>query len=137
MNLWPVEHFFEHICHHFWVGLLFHLLHPPKSDDKYAQKLVRGSSFRSDFIQNPYFKSTFQPMYICKCASTFTIFLKIFNPTGAFSTLFFDTFSRISCKFCVIWEIITYVVNWTLAPVTDKIIKSSLETKVYVPKPAF
>ena len=22
MNLWPVEHFFEGICHHFWVGLL-------------------------------------------------------------------------------------------------------------------
>ena len=35
------------------------LLHPPKSDDKYAQKsvqLVRGSSFRSDFLQNPYFR---------------------------------------------------------------------------------
>ena len=32
---------------------------PPKSDDKYAQKsvqLVRGSSFRSDFLQNPYFR---------------------------------------------------------------------------------
>ena len=31
---------------------------PPKSDDKYAQKsvqLVRGSAFRSDFLQNPYF----------------------------------------------------------------------------------
>ena len=31
---------------------------PLKSDDKYAQKsvqLVRGSSFRSDFLQNPYF----------------------------------------------------------------------------------
>ena len=41
MNLWPVEHIFER-----------------KSDDKYAQKsvqLVRGSSFRSDFLQNPYF----------------------------------------------------------------------------------
>ena len=28
MKLWPVEYFFEHICHHFWVGLLllqFHL----------------------------------------------------------------------------------------------------------------
>ena len=40
--------------HHFWVGLL---LHPLKSDDKYAQKsvqLVRGSSFRSDFLQNSY-----------------------------------------------------------------------------------
>jgi hypothetical protein len=24
MNLWPVEHFFEHICHHFWVGSLLH-----------------------------------------------------------------------------------------------------------------
>ena len=38
------------------VGLL---LHPPEKDDKYAQKsvqLVRGSSFRSDFLQNPHFK---------------------------------------------------------------------------------
>ena len=32
---------------------------PPKIDDKYAQKsvqLVRGSSFRSDFLQNPFHK---------------------------------------------------------------------------------
>ena len=32
---------------------------PLKSDDKYGQKsvqLVRGSFFRSDFLQNPYFK---------------------------------------------------------------------------------
>ena len=43
MNLWPVEHFFEHICHHFWVGLLLHLLHLPKSDDKYAQKMFNWS----------------------------------------------------------------------------------------------
>ena len=47
MNLLPVEHFFEHICHHFWVGLLLHLvgllLHPPKSDDKYAQKVFNWS----------------------------------------------------------------------------------------------
>ena len=30
MNLWPVEPFFEHICHLFWVSLLLHslLLHP-------------------------------------------------------------------------------------------------------------
>ena len=54
MNLWPVEHFFEHICHHFWVGLLLHLLHTPKSDDKYAQKRVQP--VRSDFLQNPYFR---------------------------------------------------------------------------------
>ena len=55
MNLWEVEHFFEHICHDFLVGLLLHL---SKSDDKYAQKsvqLVRGSAFWSDFLQNPYF----------------------------------------------------------------------------------
>ena len=34
---------------------------PPRSDDKYAQKsvqLVRGSSFRSDFLQNPYINTT-------------------------------------------------------------------------------
>ena len=40
---------------YFWVGAT---ANPPKSDDKYAQKsvqLVRGSSFRSDFLQNPDF----------------------------------------------------------------------------------
>ena len=44
-----------HLCA---VGLM---LHPLKSDDKYAQnsvQLVRGLSFRSDFLQNPYFRHT-------------------------------------------------------------------------------
>ena len=53
MKLWAVEHCF----HHFWVGAT---ANPPKSDDKYAQKsvqLVRGSSFRSDFLQNPFFNN--------------------------------------------------------------------------------
>ena len=69
MNLWPVKHFFEHICHHFWVNLLLDpmdlLMHPPKSGDKYAQigvQLARGSSFWRDFLQNPYF-SWIQSMY--------------------------------------------------------------------------
>ena len=35
MNLWPVEHIFEHICHYFWVGLL---LHPTKSDKKMEKR---------------------------------------------------------------------------------------------------
>ena len=63
MTLWPVEHFFEQICHHFWVGATANPLgvtaNQPKSDDKYAQKsvqLVRGLSFRSDFLPNPYFR---------------------------------------------------------------------------------
>ena len=53
-NLWPVEHFFEHIC---LLG---------GCNSKHTQKwwqicsksvqLVRGSFFRSDFLQNPYFK---------------------------------------------------------------------------------
>jgi hypothetical protein len=43
MNPWPVEDFFDHICHHFWLGLLLHLLHSPKSDDKYAQKELNWS----------------------------------------------------------------------------------------------
>ena len=51
MNLW---HFFEHICHHFLVGLLLHLLHPPKSDDKYPQ-LTRGAFMKYDFLRNPHF----------------------------------------------------------------------------------
>ena len=38
MNLWPVEHFFEQICHHFWVGATGATANPPKKDDKYAQK---------------------------------------------------------------------------------------------------
>ena len=28
MNLWPVEHLFQHICHHFWVGLLGTIANP-------------------------------------------------------------------------------------------------------------
>ena len=60
MNLWPVEHFFEHIFHHFWVGLLLVCCctHPNVMTNmlkKELNKLVRGSSFRSDFLQNPYF----------------------------------------------------------------------------------
>ena len=60
MNLWPVEHFFEHIFHHFWVGLLLVCCctHPNVMTNmlkKESNKLVRGSSFRSDFLQNPYF----------------------------------------------------------------------------------
>ena len=63
MNLWPVEHFF-------WAYLSSVLggfavaggtANPPKSDDKYSQKsvqLVRGSSLRYDFLQNPYFNHT-------------------------------------------------------------------------------
>ena len=49
MNLWPVEHFFEHICHHFWVGLLL----PP----------VQWVGFYSDFLQNPYFKGLLPNIY--------------------------------------------------------------------------
>jgi hypothetical protein len=54
MNLWQVEHFFEHIWITFgWVCCCTH--------SKWWQicskkcKLVRVSSFRSDFLQNPYF----------------------------------------------------------------------------------
>ena len=42
-----------------WVGPSGATATSPKSDEKYAQKsvqLVRGSSFLSDFLQNPYFK---------------------------------------------------------------------------------
>ena len=49
MHLWPVEHFF----HHKRVPVV------PFCDEKRVQ-LVRGASFRSDFLQNPYFKFTFQ-----------------------------------------------------------------------------
>ena len=38
------------------------------SDDKYAQKsvqLVRGSSFRSDFLQNPYFRMAYFFYVVC------------------------------------------------------------------------
>jgi hypothetical protein len=58
MNLLPFEHFFQHICHHFWVGLLGAIAKIPKSDDKHVEKsvqLVRGSSFQNDLLQNPYF----------------------------------------------------------------------------------
>ena len=41
MNLCKVEHFFEYICHHSWVGATGATANPPKSDDKYAQKSVQ------------------------------------------------------------------------------------------------
>ena len=72
MNLCPVEHFFEHICHHFWMGATA----KPKSDDKYAQKsvqLVRGSSFRSDFLQNPYFSTNLLRTMIPNCRNKHAI----------------------------------------------------------------
>ena len=40
-------------------GKMGAIANQPKNDDKYAKKsvqLVRGSSFRSEFLQNPYFK---------------------------------------------------------------------------------
>ena len=58
MNLRPVEHFFQDICHHFWVGFLGTIANPPKSGDKYSEKsvrLARGSYFQNDLLQNPYF----------------------------------------------------------------------------------
>ena len=52
----------------------------PKSDDKYAQKsvqLVRGSPFRNDLLQNPYFKKSVIPEKMldsyCWIHSTFTV----------------------------------------------------------------
>ena len=57
MKLWPVEHFFQRICHHFWVGLLGAIANPPTSDDTYVEKslqLVRGSSLWNDLLQNPF-----------------------------------------------------------------------------------
>ena len=53
------------------------LLHPPKSDEKYAQKsvqLVRGSSFRNDFLQNPYFNSPFRSRFVYKLFLSVKIF---------------------------------------------------------------
>ena len=56
MNLWQVEHFFQHICHHFWVGLLGVIAKTPKSDDKHVEKSVQlVRSFQNDLLQNPYF----------------------------------------------------------------------------------
>ena len=38
------------------------IANPPKSDDKYVEKsvqLVKGSSFRNDLLQNPYFSQSY------------------------------------------------------------------------------
>ena len=43
MNLWPVEHFFQHICHHFWVGLLLHPANPPKRMTNMLKKVFKWS----------------------------------------------------------------------------------------------
>ena len=45
MNLWPVEHFFEHICHDFWVGLL---LHPPMTN--MLKKVFNGSEVHLSYF---------------------------------------------------------------------------------------
>ena len=53
MNLWPVEHFFKHICHHFWVCT------HPKVMTNMLKKVFNWSEVHlteSDFLQNPYFK---------------------------------------------------------------------------------
>ena len=56
MNLWTVEHFFPH----FRVPLV---LLVPQSEEKSVQ-LVRGSSFRSDFIKKSYFKHSNSFQYL-------------------------------------------------------------------------
>ena len=60
VNLWPVEHIFQHICHQFeFAGC------NSKPIQKWWQicwksvPLVKGSSFRNDLLQNPYFKRKF------------------------------------------------------------------------------
>ena len=44
----------EHICQH--LGGCNSKLHPPKSDDRYAQ-LTRGAFIINDFLQNPHFSA--------------------------------------------------------------------------------
>ena len=46
MSLWPVEHFLPH----FGVSVVY------GSEEKSVQ-LVKGSSFRNDLLQNPYFSA--------------------------------------------------------------------------------
>ena len=52
MNLWPVEHFFEHICYDFWVGLL---LQPPMTD--MLKKVFNGSEVHLSYFLNLEIKS--------------------------------------------------------------------------------
>ena len=53
MKLWPVEHFFENICHYFWVGLLLHQHQQthPKVMTNMLKKVFNWS------FQNPYFST--------------------------------------------------------------------------------
>ena len=53
MNLWPVEHFVPHFRVHV-------VLEVPQSEEKSVQ-LVRGTFFRSDFLQNTYFSNFSSP----------------------------------------------------------------------------
>ena len=43
MNLGTVEHFFQHFCPHFWVGLLGAIANPPKGEDKHVEKVFNWS----------------------------------------------------------------------------------------------
>ena len=57
MNLWPVEHFFNMMKIRFSLSNVL-IRGESNFDDKYVEKsvqLVRGSSYRNDLLQIPYF----------------------------------------------------------------------------------
>ena len=45
MFLWPVEHFFEHICHHFWVGATMQQQTHPKVMTNILKKCLTVQRF--------------------------------------------------------------------------------------------
>ena len=41
MKLWPLEHFFEHICHQIWVGLLLWVLVEQQTHPKVMTNMLK------------------------------------------------------------------------------------------------
>ena len=87
MNLWPVEHFFEHICHQFWVGATAkqHQTHP-----KVMTKIVKKCSTLCSS----------DPRFIRKRSTTYRIHtliqqLKVLVASSSKTVLWNAWFSRI------------------------------------------
>ena len=107
MNLWPVEHFFEHIHYHFWLAAT---ANPPKSDDKYIEKLFNWSEVHlsemtwdkihtlmcSSYLKALNSCSNFYEFKIRKSCMNYDLLIKWFNVFCKLRVHIFD------CKHCIL-----------------------------------
>ena len=68
----------QYICPHFWASVIVFSNHAQKWGQIYCKSVqpVRGSSFRNDMLQNPYFsRRTYSTLYTHRVAQTSALFL--------------------------------------------------------------